>query len=149
MAVMHHVLWDKWTEDEVREHQFIGRLFNERGQIYHGCTAFDAANYTLQRLAAVGGAIRAGTESLVQLPSWAEKPPAEADSLLDMIERLRARAHVDSTLRNMAAASTVTSILQRQADAMDAIQASFEQRRPAVLLPDFTGDDHTALEAAV
>ena len=36
----------------------IGRLFDERGQIYHGCTAFDAANYTLHRLEASGGEIR-------------------------------------------------------------------------------------------
>jgi hypothetical protein len=52
---MQHVLWDKWTEEEIGEHQFIGRLFDERGQIYRGCTAFDAAKYTLQRLAALGG----------------------------------------------------------------------------------------------
>ncbi len=57
-AALHHVFWDKWTEDEVGEHQFIGRLFNERGQIYQGCTAFDAATYTIQRLAALGGDIR-------------------------------------------------------------------------------------------
>jgi len=50
MAVVQHILWDKWTVDEIGGHQFIGRLFNERGQIYRGCTAFDAANYTLQRL---------------------------------------------------------------------------------------------------
>lgn len=55
---MRHVLWDKWTEDEVGEHQFIGRLFDGRGQIYRGCTAFDAARYTLDRLAALGGEIR-------------------------------------------------------------------------------------------
>jgi hypothetical protein len=53
-----HVLWDKWTEEEIGEHQFIGRLFDERGQIYHGCTAFGAAKYTLQRLAALGGELR-------------------------------------------------------------------------------------------
>jgi hypothetical protein len=58
MAVMQRILWDKWTEDEVGEYQFVGRLFNERGQIYRGCTAFDAANYTLQRLTALGGEIR-------------------------------------------------------------------------------------------
>lgn len=56
-AAMHHILWDKWTEDEIGEHQFIGRLFNERGQIYRGCTAFDAATYTIQRLAALGGEV--------------------------------------------------------------------------------------------
>lgn len=55
---MRHILWDKWTEDEVGGHQFIGRLFDDRGQIYHGCTAFDAARYTLQRLAALGGELR-------------------------------------------------------------------------------------------
>lgn len=54
---LHRVLWDKWTENDIGDHQFIGRLFNERGQIYHGCTAFDAATYTLQRLAAVGGEV--------------------------------------------------------------------------------------------
>ena len=53
----HHILWDKWTEDEIGEHQFIGRLFNDRGQIYRGCTAFDAATYTIQRLAVLGGEV--------------------------------------------------------------------------------------------
>ncbi len=56
-TAMHHILWDKWTEGEIGEHQFIGRLFNERGQIYRGCTAFDAATYTIQRLAAMGGEV--------------------------------------------------------------------------------------------
>ena len=56
-AAMHHILWDKWTEDEIGEHQFIGRLFNEHGQIYRGCTAFDAAAYTIERLAAMGGEV--------------------------------------------------------------------------------------------
>lgn len=151
VAVLHHTLWDKWTEDEIGEHQFTGRLFNERGQIYRGCTAFDAANYTLQRLAALDGEIRSRTEPPVQLPSWAEKPPEKAGPVLDVIERLRTQAwaHVDSTLRDMAAANTVNSILQRQANAMDAILASFEQPRPAVLLPDFSGDDYSALEDAV
>jgi hypothetical protein len=53
-----HILWDKWSEDEIGQHQFIGRLFDDRGQIYRGCTAFDAAGYTLQRLAALGGELR-------------------------------------------------------------------------------------------
>lgn len=44
---MQHVLWDRWTEDEIGEHKFIGRLFDDRDQIYRGCTAFDAANCTL------------------------------------------------------------------------------------------------------
>ncbi len=55
---MRHILWDKWSADEVGEHQFIGRLFDDHGQIYRGCTAFDAARYTLQRLAALGGELR-------------------------------------------------------------------------------------------
>jgi hypothetical protein len=55
---MRHILWDKWSEDEIGEHQFIGRLFDDRGQIYRGCTAFDAARYTLQRLDAMGGQLR-------------------------------------------------------------------------------------------
>jgi hypothetical protein len=58
VAVMRHLLWDQWTEEEIGEHEFIGRLFDEHGQIYRGCTAFDAATYTLQRLAAYGGEIR-------------------------------------------------------------------------------------------
>lgn len=150
-ASMHHVLWDKWTEDEIGKHQFIGRLFNERGQIYRGCTAFDAANYTLQRLAALDGEIRSRAEPPVQLPSWAEQPPEEAGPLLDVIERLRVQAwtHADITLREMAAANNVNSILQRQANTMDAMLASFEQPLPAVLLPDFTGDDYSALETTV
>jgi hypothetical protein len=59
VTVMYHILWDKWTEAEIGEHQFIGRLFNERGQIYQGCNAFDAATYTLQRLEVLGGEIHA------------------------------------------------------------------------------------------
>jgi hypothetical protein len=55
---MQHVLWDRWTAAEVGEHEFIGELFDDRGRIYHGCTAFDAASYTLRRLAALGGEIR-------------------------------------------------------------------------------------------
>jgi hypothetical protein len=54
VEAMRRVLWDSWTESEVGKHQFIGRLFDEYGQIYRGCTAFDAARYTLQRLAAIG-----------------------------------------------------------------------------------------------
>jgi hypothetical protein len=151
VAVMHHILWDKWTDDEIGEHQFIGRLFNERGQIYRGCTAFDAANYTLQRLAALDGAIRSRAELPGQLPWRAGNPPEEAGPLLEVIERLRtlAWAQVDSTLRDMAAANNVNSILQRQTNAMNAMRASFERPRPAVLLPDFTGDECSSLEAAV
>lgn len=57
-TALDRILWDKWTETEVGEHQFIGRLFNERGQIYQGCTAYDAATYSLQRLMALGGELR-------------------------------------------------------------------------------------------
>ena len=53
-----HVLWDRWTAAEVGENEFIGQLFDDHGRIYRGCTAFDAASYTLQRLAALGGEIR-------------------------------------------------------------------------------------------
>jgi len=87
----------------------------------------------------------------LQLPLWAEEPPEEAGPLLDTIARLqeRAWAHNDATLRDMAATHNVRSILQRQATAMTAMRASFEQSRPVVLVPDFTGDDYTALVAAV
>lgn len=57
VEAMRHVLWDPWTEEEAGEHEFLGELFDDHGRIYHGCTAFDAAAYTLQRLAALGGEI--------------------------------------------------------------------------------------------
>ena len=149
-AVLHHILWEKWTEDEIGEHQFIGRLFNERGEIYHGCTAFDAATYTLQRLAALDGEIRSRADLPVPLPSWTGQPPEEAGPLLGVIEHLRARrSYVDTTIQDMAAAANVNSILERQASTMEAMLASFKQPRPTVLLPDFTGDDYSALETTV
>jgi hypothetical protein len=49
----------------------------------------------------------------------------------------------------MADASSVRSILQRQASTMEAMLASFEPSRSTVLFPDFTGDDCSALEATV
>jgi hypothetical protein len=55
---MQRVLWDRWSTTEVGDHEFIGRLFDDHGRIYRGCTAFDAARYTLERLAALGGEIR-------------------------------------------------------------------------------------------
>jgi hypothetical protein len=58
LQVMQHILWDRWTPAEVGEHEFIGQLFDDHGRIYHGCTAFDAASYTLQRLAVLGGEMR-------------------------------------------------------------------------------------------
>ncbi|GLZ78184.1 hypothetical protein Afil01_29910 [Actinorhabdospora filicis] len=57
VEAVRHVLWDQWTEDEVGGHEFLGELFDDHGRIYHGCTAFDAAAYTLQRLAALGADI--------------------------------------------------------------------------------------------
>jgi len=40
----------------------MGRLFDDHGQIYRGCTAFDAAQYTLQRLAALASFASPRTE---------------------------------------------------------------------------------------
>ena len=57
------IVWGKWSKDEIGEHQFIGRLFDERGQICRGCTAFEAARYTLRKLAAVGGKLCSGHQS--------------------------------------------------------------------------------------
>jgi hypothetical protein len=65
-GALHHVLWDQWTKGEIGNGRFAGRLiddygwftgrlFDEHGRIYHGCTAIEAANYTLERLAALGG----------------------------------------------------------------------------------------------
>jgi hypothetical protein len=55
---MRHILWDKWIESEIGDGEFVGRLFDDHGRIYRGCTAFDAARYTLDRLAALGGEFR-------------------------------------------------------------------------------------------
>jgi hypothetical protein len=63
------VLWDRWTAAEVGEHEFLGQLFDDHGRIYHGCTAFDAAAYTLQRLGALGGEIRPVPGFSPQLPA--------------------------------------------------------------------------------
>lgn len=60
-ALLHHVLWDKWTKDEIGNGRFTGRLFDDYGKIYLGCTAIDAANYTAERLAALGGELRSYT----------------------------------------------------------------------------------------
>jgi hypothetical protein len=90
-------------------------------------------------------------EPRVQLPPWVDEPPEEAGPLLNLIERLQAHAwaHVDATLRDVASTNSVRSILRRQASAMETMRASFEPLRPTVLLPDFTGDDYEALDAAV
>ena len=47
---LHHVLWDRWTQEEIGTGRFIGHLFDDHGKIYLGCTAIDAATYTLERL---------------------------------------------------------------------------------------------------
>jgi hypothetical protein len=66
---MRRILWDRWPEDEIGEHEFTGRLFDDRGQIYRGCTAFDAARYTLQRLAVLGGELRPAHQPLTPEPA--------------------------------------------------------------------------------
>lgn len=70
-------------------------------------------------------------EQPAQLPLWADEPPEEAGPLLDAIERLRAHAwaYVDSTLQEMAAASNMRSILQRQASMIAAMRTSLHQPR--------------------
>lgn len=67
------VLWDRWTAAEVGEREFIGRLFDDHGRIHHGCTAFDAAAYTLQRLSALGGEIRSVHGLSPQMPARGPK----------------------------------------------------------------------------
>ena len=54
-TAVHHVLWDKWTQAEIGNGRFIGRMFDDEGRIYHGCIADDAAKYTLERIRAIGG----------------------------------------------------------------------------------------------
>jgi len=60
-AALHHVLWDRWTKDEIGNGRFTGCLFNDYGVIYQGCNADDAAGYTVERLAALGGELRSYT----------------------------------------------------------------------------------------
>jgi hypothetical protein len=64
---LQHVLWDRWTAAEVGDNEFLGQLFDDYGRIYRGCTAFDAASYTMQRLAALGGEIRSVPRSSSQV----------------------------------------------------------------------------------
>jgi hypothetical protein len=89
-------------------------------------------------------------EPPVQLPWWADNPPEAARPLLFFIERQRTHqwAQADA-LRDMAAASTVRAILQRQATAMEDMLVHIDRSRPTVLLPDFSRDDYTALETAI
>lgn len=60
-SALHHVLWDQWTKEEAGNGRFTGRLFDDYGRIYLGCTANDAANYAVERLAALGGELRSYT----------------------------------------------------------------------------------------
>ncbi len=60
-SAVHHVLWDQWTKDEIGNGRFTGRLFNDQGLIYQGCTADRAARYTLERITALGGVLRSYT----------------------------------------------------------------------------------------
>lgn len=60
-AALHHVLWDKWTKEEIGNGRFTGCLFDDYGRIYRGCNADDAANYTVERLAVLGGELRSYT----------------------------------------------------------------------------------------
>jgi hypothetical protein len=57
-AALHHVLWDQWTKEEAGNGRFTGRLFDDHGRLYLGCTADDAASYTMERLTVLGGSLR-------------------------------------------------------------------------------------------
>lgn len=60
-SALHHALWDQWTKEEAGNGRFTGRLFDDLGRIYQGCTALDAANYTVERLTVLGGELRSYT----------------------------------------------------------------------------------------
>lgn len=60
-AALHHVLWKQWTKEEAGNGRFTGRLFDDHGRIYHGCTAMDVANYAVARLTELGGELRSYT----------------------------------------------------------------------------------------
>lgn len=55
---LHKALWDKWTVEEVGHGRFIGQLFDDKGRIYRGCLANDAARYTVERLMLQQGVVR-------------------------------------------------------------------------------------------
>ncbi len=83
-AAMNHILWDKWTEDEIGEYQFIGRLFNERGQIYRGCN-IESASYPLTMCAervAIFTAIAAGATPRRIAVSCLRGDPNDPNSLM-------------------------------------------------------------------
>jgi hypothetical protein len=69
------VLWDQWTKEEIGNGRFTGRLFDDHGKIYHGCTADDAASYAVERIAALGGAFtqRLDDEHLDVYERWARE----------------------------------------------------------------------------
>jgi hypothetical protein len=56
-SALHHVLWDKWTKQEIGNGRFTGQLFDDHGLIYRGYTAWDAASRTIERLTALGGSL--------------------------------------------------------------------------------------------
>jgi hypothetical protein len=60
-AALHHVLWDRWTKEEIGNGRFVGCLFDDHGKIYSGSTAITAANYTVERLKAQGCELRSYT----------------------------------------------------------------------------------------
>jgi hypothetical protein len=83
------------------------------------------------------------------IAKYAALPPHAAAAFVEMLERRRRDATwaaVTAAVWRMAEDNTVRSILHRQAQAMEAIQASF---KPVVLLPDFSGDDFSQLESGV
>jgi hypothetical protein len=60
-TAMHRVLWDRWTQEELGNGRFIGRLFDDYGRIYQGRNAVNAASDTLDRLATLGGELHSYT----------------------------------------------------------------------------------------
>jgi hypothetical protein len=64
-ASLHHVLWDRWTKQEIGNGRFVGSLFDDHGLIYRGCTAHDAARYVVERIAALGGDLYSYTDQRV------------------------------------------------------------------------------------
>jgi len=60
-TALNRVLWDRWTQDELGNGRFIGRLFDDYGRIYQGRNAVNAASDTLDRLAALGGELHSYT----------------------------------------------------------------------------------------
>ena len=54
---LHHVLWDKQTQEKIGNGRFIGRQFDDHGKIYPGDTALTAAMHTLERLSSLGASL--------------------------------------------------------------------------------------------